>query len=504
MQTIEVKVTEQKIERMNTPWAVENTQGYLACKFQFQGEGWENTIRTAYFQNPVAKTKHAQILNENDTCMIPWEALTDVGRVEFSVAGEREGYRITTGVEYFFNGTTIYGGKPSEPPTPDQYDQMIGLAAETKEIAESVREDAEAGKFDGRDGENGATYTPEVSSVGELNWTNDKGLPNPPAVNIMGPQGPKGIDGQDATPEQVQDAVDSYMEQHPIPPTPVDATLTKSGEAADAKVTGDKIRELRIVETAVGTNMELTDSVEEPLQGLQVYGKTEQAGTPNVDASVPLVSPGDSGDITIQIGEQTLELSTPNGLPGVPTESGGNYTDTSGRQWITDTVDFSSGKYIQRIKKVRVEAITIYSASENFGAYIDNDMLNLIDESQRTPMLSTHFHFQKSGKEDGVCFGWGNAVRLYYNLGSLEAFNAWLAENEVYVMYPLAEPVETDLSQEELEAYASLHTVYPATGISNSDSAEMAVKYIADTKAYIDKKIEGIRTELINTQAQLL
>ena len=458
MQTIEVKVTEQKIERMNTPGAVEYTQGYIACKFQFQGEGWENTIRTAYFQNPVSKTKHAQILNENDTCMIPWEALTDVGRVEFSVAGEREGYRITTGVESFYNGYTIYGGQPSTPPTPDQYDQMIGLAAETKEIAESVREDAETGKFDGKD----------------------------------------------ATPEQVQDAVDSYMEQHPIPPTPVDATLTKTGEAADAKVTGDKIRELRIVETAVGNNLELTDSAEEPLQGLQVYGKTEQAGTPNVDASVPLVSPGDSGEITIQIGEQTLELSTPNGLPGIQVESDGNYTDTSGRQWITDTVDFNSGKYIQRIKKVRVESVTIYSSGEGFGAIVDNSMLNLSGSGQRTPMLSTHFHFQKSGKEDSVCFGWGNAVRLYYNLGSLEAFNAWLAENEVYVMYPLSEPVEIGLSEEELEAYASLHTVYPATGISSYSGAEMAVRYVADTKSYVDKQIEGVRTELVNTHAQLL
>ena len=312
------------------------------------------------------------------------------------------------------------------------------------------------------------------------------------------------FDGKDATPEQVQDAVDSYMEQHPIPPTPVDATLTKTGEAADAKVTGDKIRELRIVETAVGNNLELTDSAEEPLQGLQVYGKTEQAGTPNVDASVPLVSPGDSGEITIQIGEQTLELSTPNGLPGIQVESDGNYTDTSGRQWITDTVDFNSGKYIQRIKKVRVESVTIYSSGEGFGAIVDNSMLNLSGSGQRTPMLSTHFHFQKSGKEDSVCFGWGNAVRLYYNLGSLEAFNAWLAENEVYVMYPLSEPVEIGLSEEELEAYASLHTVYPATGISSYSGAEMAVRYVADTKSYVDKQIEGVRTELVNTHAQLL
>lgn len=44
-------------------------------------------------------------------------------------------------------------------------------------------------------GENGATYTPDVSEDGMLSWTNDKGLPNPDPVNIKGPQGDPGEDG---------------------------------------------------------------------------------------------------------------------------------------------------------------------------------------------------------------------------------------------------------------------------------------------------------------------
>ena len=44
-------------------------------------------------------------------------------------------------------------------------------------------------------GENGATYTPNVSEDGMLSWTNDKGLPNPDPVNIKGPQGDPGEDG---------------------------------------------------------------------------------------------------------------------------------------------------------------------------------------------------------------------------------------------------------------------------------------------------------------------
>ena len=38
----------------------------------------------------------------------------------------------------------------------------------------------------------GATFTPVVSSNGDLSFTNDKNLPNPEVVNIMGPVGPVG------------------------------------------------------------------------------------------------------------------------------------------------------------------------------------------------------------------------------------------------------------------------------------------------------------------------
>lgn len=49
---------------------------------------------------------------------------------------------------------------------------------------------------DGADGEDGATFTPSVDSNGNLSWSNDKGLTNPPTVNIKGPKGDKGDAGE--------------------------------------------------------------------------------------------------------------------------------------------------------------------------------------------------------------------------------------------------------------------------------------------------------------------
>ena len=55
----------------------------------------------------------------------------------------------------------------------------------------------------GADGQDGATFTPLVEEDGTLSWSNDKGLDNPPRVNIKGPQGQRGepgADGQDGAP----------------------------------------------------------------------------------------------------------------------------------------------------------------------------------------------------------------------------------------------------------------------------------------------------------------
>lgn len=47
----------------------------------------------------------------------------------------------------------------------------------------------------GAEGTNGATFTPYVSSSGELSWTNDGDKENPATVNIKGVKGDRGDSG---------------------------------------------------------------------------------------------------------------------------------------------------------------------------------------------------------------------------------------------------------------------------------------------------------------------
>ena len=65
-------------------------------------------------------------------------------------------------------------------------EQITALAQEAVDIAQSVRDDADAGDF------NGATFTPSVATNGDISWTNDKDLPNPTTRNIKGPKGDTG------------------------------------------------------------------------------------------------------------------------------------------------------------------------------------------------------------------------------------------------------------------------------------------------------------------------
>lgn len=155
----------------------------------------------------------------------------------------------------------------------------------------------------------------------------------------------------------------------------IDATLTQEGEAADAAATGkrlaeiekavaekaDKARQNILIGTETGNPVSVSDAFSAPLCGLTVYGKSTQDGTPTPDAPVPIVSAGDGGTITVTIGDgaderQTITLQTPNGLPGIPVTSGGNYTDPQGQQWVCDEVDLKRGVKVQRVDKAAFDS----------------------------------------------------------------------------------------------------------------------------------------------------
>ncbi len=84
--------------------------------------------------------------------------------------------------------------------------------------------------------------------------------------------------------------------------------------------------------------------------------------SPSPDYPQEIQSAGDDGNLSVIVKNpdneqmQSVSFSTPNGLPGIPVTSGGNYTDENGQQWICDEVDFGRGVYVQRVDKGAFDA----------------------------------------------------------------------------------------------------------------------------------------------------
>lgn len=101
-----------------------------------------------------------------------------------------------------------------------------------------------------------------------------------------------------------------------------DRTLKVKGQAADSEAVGTAISEKadRIISSAGGENVILTDSAEATLQELKVFGRSMQDGVPSPDAPVPIVSVGDKGSVEVDISGKNL-------CPGIKS---GAYSNNSG------------------------------------------------------------------------------------------------------------------------------------------------------------------------------
>lgn len=208
---------------------------------------------------------------------------------------------------------------------------------------------------------------------------------------------------------------------------------------------------------------------------------------------------------------QTLTVQTPNGLPGIPVSSGGNYTDETGQQWICDEVDFGRGKYVQRVNKAVLNGTETWAKfgvanGVTYGRW-QTVIVGLKDYDNDTVFDGYVSHFGKTtaSKAYGgnglncVAVQTQGYVNVYTNYASVDAFKAFLNTNNVTFMGVLATPIETDLTAEELAQYAALHTNYPNTTIYNDSGAGMAVSYVADTKLYIDNKFAQLAAAMLNS-----
>ena len=207
--------------------------------------------------------------------------------------------------------------------------------------------------------------------------------------------------------------------------------------------------------------------------------------------------------------EQLLTLPTPNGLPGIPVSSGGNYTDPQGQQWVCDEVDVERGVMVQR---VRIKALSpdiawshrkTNSGNNNFQVRIHNADVSSI----RKPCFCNILRYTGNGWDDIP----QNLPKIYANdqeitisfppnseYSSLEAFKQLLTNVKSVIYYALATPIETPLTDAEIAAYKALTTYAPDTVVQASDGAGVKLEYQRDVNIAINWKptVNQLKTDV--------
>ena len=377
---------------------------------------------------------------------------------------------------------------------------QAGLSADNAAKTLKKLEDGIAsGDFHGQDGKSAYQLAVDAGFDGtETQWLESlKGAPGDTTAADAAAEAAKKA-AQEA--QKAAEAAVLYTEQN----------LTDSQqEQARANIgAADKARQNILVGTETGNPISVDDAFSAPLCGLTVYGKSTQDGTPSPDNPVPIVSAGDGGTITATIGDgtsaqQPITLPTPNGIPGIPVRSGGNYTDQSGQQWVCDEVDLERGVRMQRVmaKELSPDVKWTYyklsSGNNNFQTRIYGD-----DAGKNSfPSICNILPFRNVVWNDSI----QNLPKIYANdqeitvsfppnseYSSLEVFKQLLTNVKSIIYYCLATPIETPLTPAEIAAYKALTTYAPDTVVQAADGAGLKLDYQRDVNIVIKKFEDAI------------
>lgn len=238
-----------------TPAVAADTLNYLTAKVHFTGSDWDGASKWLHFRR--GDTVYDMALDENDCITADKKLNLSVGFWEIYLTGTREDSRLTTlPVILRVYASGLIDAPLHELPM-SVAEQVDYNAAQALLLAQTVKNMAESGAFDGADGrslspfghfesaeelaalvpepvpgdvysvgteppydiyvwdgtnlmwrnhgqiqgspgergDKGVSFIPNVDTNGNISWTNDGGLANPVTRNIMGPAGRDGADG---------------------------------------------------------------------------------------------------------------------------------------------------------------------------------------------------------------------------------------------------------------------------------------------------------------------
>lgn len=220
--------------------------------------------------------------------------------------------------------------------------------------------------------------------------------------------------------------------------------------------------------------------------GYYILAKSIVAGNRTI-VRLQLEQGSRSTEYIAPVAAQTMNL--PYTLHGMRISSHeGNYTDATGQKWACDEIDFVRGKYIKRIDYITGDKFVWNTNSQRWQGTVANASEKALASKQYYECMCNVAVYKATGAQNTVRTGnQKNAnMMLLYVPQDYDMTN-------VKVYYQCAE-VETDLTAEELAAYAALHSNQPRTAFYTDKETYIKATYIADTKAFIT---EGKQTSYV-------
>lgn len=189
----------------------------------------------------------------------------------------------------------------------------------------------------------------------------------------------------------------------------------------------------------------------------------------------PMLAKGNIEREYEQYKEQIVNL--PYTLNAIPVKNGGNIT-IDGQQYIADYVDVERGVKVQMIKKWTCS--TLYNNNNNvthwyLSSTITDSALNNSGVKAKDGILCNGLPVVSQSQETDfdypIVAPYGHSDKVEFRFMVLKSlYNTWedfadaIKGCEFY--YPLAAPIETKLTQEEIEAFKELATYYLVTNVS--------------------------------------
>lgn len=173
---------------------------------------------------------------------------------------------------------------------------------------------------------------------------------------------------------------------------------------------------------------------------------------------------------------QTISINTPTGLPAIPVNTDGNYTDANGQQWISDYVDLKRGKLYKKVTRLNLKDVDAISVAHGFhsngNGYLSIDVKNM---NKKYQPISNRYKGSEWTQKSGYTYIPNSNIIVFVDDRFTDKQTAIKLVQNTYAIYALTSQIETDLTPEEIQAYKNLVTYAGTTIVENDAECYMEV-----------------------------